>query len=65
MLDYYRGMGEIQELFLMYRKLAAVAMHERDWATAERALADAHALASKLGDAKLEYDEGPPRAGPR
>ena len=61
-LDWYRQTGEALIEFSEHRNLAIIAMHERNWASAERALTDAHALAWRmkrpLWSAELSYDDG-------
>jgi CHAT domain-containing protein/tetratricopeptide (TPR) repeat protein len=61
-LDWYRQTGEALIEFSEHRNLAIIAMHERNWPAAERALADAHALARRMNrplwSAELSYDDG-------
>lgn len=59
-LDFYRRTDQPSEQFSQLRDLAFIAVRQRDWASAERSLADARALAqrSDLPDAELSYDDG-------
>jgi CHAT domain-containing protein len=61
-LDWYRKTGESLIEFSEHRNLAIIAMHERNWTAAARALADAHALARRmkrpLWSGELSYDDG-------
>src|SRR6267142_2174505 len=47
-LEFYRSTREAPDVFELHRMLAAIAMRERDWVAAERALGDAAALARRL-----------------
>jgi CHAT domain-containing protein/tetratricopeptide (TPR) repeat protein len=61
-LAFYQGTGETLDQFGLYQTLASIAMRERDWAAAARALADARALLPRLEGprwgANLAYDQG-------
>jgi tetratricopeptide (TPR) repeat protein len=61
-LDFYRKTDQPSEQFSELRDLAFIAVRERDWTAAERALADARALARRSGfpqwDVELAYDDG-------
>jgi tetratricopeptide (TPR) repeat protein len=61
-LEFYQATGETLDQFGEYQTLATIAMRQRDWTGAERALADAHALLRKLDGpqwgAALTYDQG-------
>lgn len=61
-LKWYRRTQEATIEFSAHRNLAIIATRERDWAGAERALHDAHALARRLKRslwiAELAYDDG-------
>ena len=61
-LDFYRKTDQPSEQFSELRDLAFIAVRERDWIAAARALADAHALARQSGfpqwEAELSYDDG-------
>jgi tetratricopeptide (TPR) repeat protein len=47
-LDFYRSTQEHTNVFELHRMLAAIAMSERDWEAAARALADAEALSRSV-----------------
>lgn len=61
-LDFYRKTDQPSEQFSELRNLAFIAVRERDWTSAERALADARALARRSGfpqwEVELSYDDG-------
>jgi CHAT domain-containing protein len=61
-LAFYQGTGETLDQFGADQMLATIAMRERDWPAAERALAAARALLPKLEGprwrANLAYDQG-------
>jgi len=61
-LKWSRQTGDPVIQFSAHRNLAIIAMHERNWAAARKALDDAHALARKLDrplwSGELNYDDG-------
>src|SRR5262249_22038873 len=61
-LAFYQRTGEAPDIFELHRMLAAIAMHEQDWAAAAASLADAEAFARKLKmerwSASLALDSG-------
>ncbi len=61
-LAFYKKTGETLDQFWLYQSLAMIALRERDWSAAERALADARALLPRLDgpqwSAELTYGEG-------
>jgi tetratricopeptide (TPR) repeat protein len=61
-LRFYQGTGETLDQFGLHQTLATIAMRERNWPAAERALADARALLPRLDGrqwgADLAYDQG-------
>jgi CHAT domain-containing protein/tetratricopeptide (TPR) repeat protein len=61
-LAFYRRTGETLDQFGLQQTLASIAIRERDWAAAERALADAHSLLPRLEGSRwrsdLAYEQG-------
>ena len=62
LLDFYRKTDQPSEQLSELQFLAFIAVRERDWAAADRALSDAHALAKRSAmpqwDNDLAYDDG-------
>jgi CHAT domain-containing protein len=62
LLDFYRRTDQPSEQLAELQFLAFIAVRERDWASADRALADAHALARRSSmpqwESDLAYDDG-------
>jgi CHAT domain-containing protein len=62
LLDFYRRTDQPSEQLAELQFLAFIAVRERDWASADRALADARALARRSSmpqwDGDLAYDDG-------
>jgi CHAT domain-containing protein/tetratricopeptide (TPR) repeat protein len=61
-LKWNQQIGDPLIQFSAHRNLAIIAMHERNWTAAQKALDDAHALAGKLNrplwTGELSYDDG-------